>query len=543
MAPSTPLSATRWRLLPLLAVSLLTAAAAEPPQLSFVARYAVANGGAEILSYAPADHALLTIYSSRKDGKGIEVIDLRDPAAPRRLRRIPMSSDAWLPIAANLADVTSVAADPAGRGIAAATLYPENNTELRGRVVIFDYRSGEVLRSLPTGFHPDAVDFSKDGRFLLIADEGEFTPGRIQAPGSLTVVDLTSVQAAADVRLLSADAARTYPFTEEFGITDAMLTGVRQHVLAALAPLRDTLEPEYVSELNGRVYVCLQENNAIAVFDLASRNWVDLFPLGTIDLVIDASDRDGAFGGRAPRIDKSITGLLMPDTIRAVGFVGRDLLITANEGDARANDAGDRMRLKHAGVDGPALDPQTRAQLKAEYGMDPLRDNLLGRLQVSKVDGDLTGDGKINRPTAFGTRSFSIIDGRSGERIYDSGPFFERYALSRDPESFNTNHGDARRGDTRSDNKGPEIEAAAAAVVDGKLWIALGAERQNGIYLFYAEDPTRPVFFGYANHRAEGDVSPESTIFITPQQRDDGRFLVVVGYEGSGTVGILEIIR
>ncbi len=511
----------------------------ETVRLEFLARYAMKPGGAEIIEYAAKEQVLVSTRSHHRHGRGVEVIDLADPAQPELLRRIDFDASVW-PEKVRGFDVSSVTVDPLGRGFGAAALIPEPSNRQTGRVVLFDYRSGETLAVLPTGYHPDSVLFSTEGRFLLVADEAEYQRRGPQVPGSLTVIDLTGIGQASDLGQLSTEAAQTYPFTAALGATDAMLDGIRNHHGPG-TDIRIALEPEYVAESEGRVYVSLQENNALAVFDLASRRWLAIHDLGTIEVEIDPSDRDGAFGSPSAQVRHPVAGLPMPDTIKAVKFQGRTLILTANEGDARS-DADDRMRLKHAGVDGPRLHPELRAELKAQLGADPLGDPYLGRLQVSKLDG-LDADGRIVRPTMFGTRSFSILDGATGQRIFDSGSFFERYPMLRDPRRFNINRGTERRRDTRSDNKGPEIEALAATVYRDALWIAVGAERQNGIFLFRAEDPAHPVFEAYINLEPVGDFSPESIQLIAPEKRADGRFLMAVAYEGSHSIAIFEILE
>ncbi len=510
----------------------------ETVRLEFLARYAMKPGGAEIIDYAAKDQVLVSTRSHHRHGRGVEVIDLADPAKPELLRRIDFDASVW-PEKVRGFDVSSVTVDPR-RGFGAAALIPEPSNQQTGRVVFFDYRSGETLAVLPTGYHPDSVLFSTEGRFLLVADEGEYQRRGPQVPGSLTVIDLSGIGEASDLAKLSAEAAQTYPFTAVLGATDAMLDGIRNHHGPG-SDIRIALEPEYVAESEGRVYVSLQENNALAVFDLDARSWLAIHDLGTFEVEIDPSDRDGAFGAPSARVRHPVAGLPMPDTIEAVDYQSRTLILTANEGDARP-DAADRMRLKHAGVGGPRLHPELRAELKTQLGADPLGDPYLGRLQVSKLDG-LDADGHIVRPTMFGTRSFSIVDGATGQRIFDSGSFFERYPMLRDPRRFNMNRGTERRRDTRSDNKGPEIEAITATVYRDALWIAVGAERQNGIFLFRAEDPAEPAFEAYVNLEPVGDFSPECIQLIAPEKRADDRFLMAVAYEGSQTIAIFEILE
>jgi len=162
-------------------------------------------------------------------------------------------------------------------------------------------------------------------------------------------------------------------------------------------------------------------------------------------------------------------------------------------------------------------------------------------LLISKRDGDTTGDGRIDRPTMLGTRSFSIWDAQTGERVFDSGSFFEAFALQHDADTYNMNRGDRRRVDTRSDNKGPEIEAVDVAMLGARRFLAVASERQNGVWLFRVDDPARPQFWAYANPVAGGDFSPESVLLIPGDTRPDGRHLLIAGFEGSGTLLIWQV--
>src|SRR5690606_27336483 len=95
------------------------------------------------------------------------------------------------------------------------------------------------------------------------------------------------------------------------------------------------VEPEYLTEGDGKVYVTLQENNAIAEISLTGANAnrvTAMFPLGTIEQLIDASDRDGDGGATAALVDDTVKGMPMPDTVASFVVGGVRYLVTANEG-------------------------------------------------------------------------------------------------------------------------------------------------------------------------------------------------------------------
>src|SRR5690606_28833774 len=88
-------------------------------------------------------------------------------------------------------------------------------------------------------------------------------------------------------------------------------------------------------------FVTLQENNALAVVDLAADPPVitSILPLGykdhnSGDNGLDASDRDDAINIR----NWPVLGMYQPDAIASFQVGGQTYLVTANEGDARDYD-------------------------------------------------------------------------------------------------------------------------------------------------------------------------------------------------------------
>jgi hypothetical protein len=302
---------------------------------------------------------------------------------------------------------------------------------------------------------------------------------------------------------------------------------------------------------NERAYVTLQENNAIAVVDLeggGAPRISAILPLGTITQRIDASDRDPANGGLAAiNINDLVPGLPMPDTLATFLHGGRRLLATANEGDARTDD-GDVARAGAANVvdtvASGADDQIFSGSLSDSAG--------IGRLTISRVDGNLDGDSLVEVPTMIGTRSFTLWS-EDGQRVFDSGSMIEEFVRANAPLTFNMNNGSTTAIDTRSDDKGPEPEALAYGQIDGRHYIFVGAERQNGIFQFDITDLSRVSIVGYFNI-VDGTkvvtgsqyVSPETIVFVPAAASPTGKPVLLVGYEGvepsiSGSLAVLEV--
>jgi hypothetical protein len=296
------------------------------------------------------------------------------------------------------------------------------------------------------------------------------------------------------------------------------------------------IEPEYATATNTKAYITLQENNAIAIFDFATSKYSAIFELGTIEQLIDASDRDGANSTTYIAINDSVHGLPMPDTIANFSRSGSVFLMTANEGDARPDDA-DIAR-------GSTLTANMTSAVAATA-----TNTGIGRLNLLRFEGDDNNDGKIELPTMMGTRSFTIWNGSNGTLVYDSGSTLEMFAAANDPETFNTNSGSLANTDTRSDDKGPEPEAIAYASLGGRHYAFVGAERQNGIYAFDITNLSKVKVVGYFNTISSTEdsgaayISPESIKFIRAGTNPSDKNLLVVGYEGTGnngSVGVFE---
>ena len=533
--------------------TLLTLGLSVRAEISLVSGVSIPGGGEVVAHYdVPTGPDLVLVTNSlARTGASSHKIDIYRLGSTGELTyAVSTEFDAIFGAAATLS-VSSVAADPSGRGFGVATIIPTDNTRVLGKVAFFDLSTGAILRTVEVGFHPDAVKFTPDGLRAVVANEGEFTANQAQAPGSVSVINLSGVITANSLLVVTPDVV-TVDFKTGLapGVT---LDAVRINV-ANVAPADRYLyiEPEFPVATNDKAYVTLQENNAIATLELsgASANmFTAISPLGTITQRIDASDRDPQNGGvTAININDTVPGLPMPDTI--VSFVqgGRRYLATANEGDARTDD-GDIARAGDANVvdtvsDG-AGDPIFTGSLSTSSG--------IGRLNISRFDGNTDADALIEVPTMIGTRSFTIWD-TAGNRVFDSGSMIEEFVRTNSPLTFNMNNGASSGIDTRSDDKGPEPEALAFGEVEGRQYVFVGAERQNGVFQFDVTDLSRVELVGYFNivngttvTTGTRYVSPETLVFVSAASSPTGRPLLLAGYEGvegsiAGSVAVLEVV-
>lgn len=549
---------------------LLLLAASSANAITLLNAYVEGNvtraGGSEIVSYTTQDNTLLsTVANAGASAFGVQIMTLSSSATLSERAYIDYS--ATFGATANISSISSVAADPSNRGFGVATLIPTANTTTAGKIAFFDLTSGfsggsRTLITLDVGFHPDSVTFSADGSKLIVVNEGEFNASVANpsstgnAPGSISVIDLSGITTATQIASLTNGNVNTFDFSAGNLDTGVSLAGIRNASVAAVGttgafisnvPNFTTLagtdpdffkgmEPEYAAVLGNKVHVTLQENNAIATFDLTTNKWTAVNNLGTITQTIDASDQDGAGGTTSISINDTVKGLPMPDTMKAFTNSGTNYLITVNEGDARVDD---RDISRFGSTSGNS---NMNTILDPALVSDPSRANsVLGRLNVSRLNGDTNNDGKIDEAVMIGTRSMTIWNADTGAKVWDSGQStstnFETILASLDPTRFNMNNGLPSNFDTRSDDKGPEPEALTIGQFGSSLLAFVGMERQNGLMVYDITNPNNPTFVSYLNSQADGLISPESMVYIPAGQSPTGSAILITGYEGTGTLG------
>ncbi|MFN3712181.1 MAG: choice-of-anchor I family protein [Alcanivoracaceae bacterium] len=449
--------------------------------LSFAGRYSSGvflGSAAEIVAYHPATQQAFVVNAL---AGAVDVLDVSNIAAPTYLDTLTVDD-----IVAG-AIVNSVAVS--GNVMAFAVEAPVRTDD--GFVAIYNARTLTRLAVVPAGALPDMLTFTPDGRYILVANEGEPSDDySIDPEGSVSIIDVTDFS------------VRTADFNAWDGQEDALrASGVR--IFGPGASASQDLEPEYivVSADGSTAWVALQENNALAKIDIATATVTAIMPLGYKDHGLD----DNGFGSSNAfdasdtpvaidiRTYPGVLGMYQPDSIASYEVNGQTYIVTANEGDARAwgedNDdywgdsisGGDptlgfveEIRVTHlinpagwGGRRGNDLPPQLDAFVgglanggllnPAVFGYcgavagNPgnCRNNgVLGRLTVSWVDGyqkhpdgspvmytaagelDPAGDRIMyDALHAFGGRSVSIFDA-DGNMVWDSGDQMEQYLAS-----------------------------------------------------------------------------------------------------------------
>jgi hypothetical protein len=488
--------------------------------LTPLARFA--GGGAqaaEITAYDDVSRRLFVVNGALGT---VDVLDLRDPAAPQKL--------ATLSVGAYGGSANSVAAHG---GVVAVAVGGDGNARTNpGTVVFYRATTLQAVSTVQVGALPDMLTFTPDGRRVLVANEGEPDDAYTVDPeGSVSVIDVSNV---------NRPTVRTASFAAFNGQAAALrASGVR--VFGPNATVAQDLEPEYVavSEDGRTAWVTLQENNALAVVDVASATVTRVLPLGYKDHTLagrglDASDRDGQVNVRP----WPVFGMYQPDAIAAYSAGGQTYLVTANEGDAR-DYPGLREEARVS-----ALPLNTALFTSAACGGVACTNNAaLGRLTVTRELGRNPLTGRYDALYAFGARSISIW-AADGRQVWDSGDEIERRTRDLPNVAFNANHTPGENAlDDRSDNKGPEPEGVVLGRLGAKTYAFVGLERVGGVMVWDVTTPASPAYVTYVNTRqgGTGDLGPEGLTFVPAVRSPNKRPLLVVGNEVSGTTTIYTI--
>jgi hypothetical protein len=385
------------------------------------------------------------------------------------------------------------------------------NKQAPGKVVVFDAATLVPIKSITVGALPDMVTYSKDGNFILTANEGEPNDSYTDDPiGSVSIINIKNGYTVSNVDF-SGFASK---------LPELAAKGFR--VFGPGLNFSKDVEPEYIttSEDGKTAWVTLQENNAIAELDIRSATVRIIYPLGFKSYAaagnnVDVSDRDGriSFG------TANVFGMFQPDAISSLRYEGKTYLFTANEGDSREYTGFTEMqRVSAANLD-PVAFPDAAA-LKT--------DAVLGRLNMTKTLGDKDKDGDYDEIYSLGARSFSVWDASNGNLVWDSKDFLDR-------ECFTLGLYD----DTRSDDKGAEPEAITIGRVGAKTIAIVGMERTDAFAIYDVTNPTSPVF---VKMYKTGDA-PEGILFIPASKSPIQQSLIVVSSENDGFVKIYKATK
>ena len=537
------------------------------------------ESAAEIVAYHPDSK---TAYLVNSNSKAVDVVDLSDVTAPTITSTLDVAGDVETAVDAlsegDLGAVNSV--DVSGDYLAVAI---EADTKQDTGYIAFYNVDGTFVSAVAAGALPDKVGFSPDGKYAVVANEGEPNDDySVDPAGTITVIDVSD---GFDIAT-----AATADFTDFNAGGSKELTGPVR-ISAKAESVAQDLEPEFIafSADSTTAFATLQENNAVAIIDLASAEVTTVLGIGFKDYGLPGNEIDASNKDDGVNLNSwSIFGTYMPDGFDAYDVNGVTYLVTANEGDGReyvsdATDAADctaqggflfddgdcfhyldEIRVKDLDAS------QFTEDLVAKLGADFQDQDKLGRLKVitdlgledSSACTTLATTGQPiafpeETPVAgcvyenlysFGSRSFTIWDTSTGRAVFDSGSDMERITAQQLGGSFNASN-DSNDGDDRSDDKGPEPEAVEIATINDNTFAFIALERVGGVMVYNITNPQNAQFVQYINPRdftvaddaveanMAGPLGPEDLKFIT---QDDDMYLLVSN-EVSGTLSVYSV--
>ncbi|WP_458398781.1 choice-of-anchor I family protein [Anaerotignum sp.] len=415
-------------------------------------------------------------------------------------------------------DMTSVAVH-GEKGIVAVALQDVDYNK-HGYAAILT-TDGELLTMIEAGCQPDNIVFTPDGRKILVANEGEpregIGEGIVDPAGSVTVITLDA-----------ADVQKSTAVTVDFEVFDSQ----RETLIAdGIIMVKDNLpsvdfEPEYITATDQKAYIALQENNAIAVLDLDTKEYSGVYSLGYKDLSGEKDALDLVEDGVYEAKTYDAVSAYMPDGIAVYETDGKTYILTANEGDAR--EWGDYCN-------------EIKATVTATDGTEAEK--------VRVINAEVTDGLPEGKTVLYGARSFSIyrVDNDGLTQVFDSGNDFEVKTAGYFPAYFNISNDD-NAFDSRSPKKGPEPESVVIGKVEGRTYAFVALERIGGIMVYDITHPEKADFCNYINTRdfsedpeavekLTGDIAPEGLTFIPAEDSHSATPVLLAAYEVSGTVG------
>jgi hypothetical protein len=239
------------------------------------------RGAAEIVDYHPATHRAFVVNSR---AARVGVLEL----GPRGFRHGERMLEPRRDIPEfGAGQVTSLAVS----GDLVAVALCAGSNDRRGRVAFYGAVDLSYLGAVTVGYVPDMLTFTPDGRHVLVANEGEQVRSSAQRivadpEGSVSIIDVSrGVESASVAQVGFAGFDARIEEYRNAGVRIPRLGDSFFDSGEGEVKLSTDLEPEYIAVApDGRTaWVSLQENDAVAVLDVAAARFTELLPLGMKD--------------------------------------------------------------------------------------------------------------------------------------------------------------------------------------------------------------------------------------------------------------------
>lgn len=473
----------------------------------------------------------------------IKVVNISNPANPSQIGVISLKPYG--------SDITSIACK---NGIVAAAIIDSLGKTENGKVVFFNAVTLAYLSQVDVGANPDMITFTPDGKRVLVANEGEPNSDyTIDMEGSVSIINISN--GVSNISQANVQTAGFTSFNNQTIDKRIKITGRIQQGGAFLrnSTVAEDLEPEYVaiSENSQTAWATCQENNCIAEIDILTATVTRLIPLGYKNHNLVGNGIDASDNGSTINISNyPVFGMYQPDAIAAMQVGGINYLVTANEGDVRADWGSANNEEVRFGNASYIVDT---AKFGGSSMVTSMKANTaMGRLNVTNKYGDFNNDGKFDSVFCYGARSFTIWNANSGSIVWDSKDDFEQRTAILFPNNFNASNSNNTK-DNRSDDKGPEPEAITIGKILDSTYAFVGLERVGGVMIYNITNPSNPYFVNYINTRnfsvvpgsgtlaTVGDLGPEGIVFVPASQSPNGKDILLLSNEISGTVAIIQL--
>ena len=374
----------------------------------------------------------------------------------------------------------------------------------KGIVLIYDLDNLEILKQIVVGYNPDMLTFTEECDYLFVVNEGE--PNyKIQEnpPGSLTKINLNFKN-----QKIASITSKEFFFNSSIELIGEIFS--KEIINNRFV----NFEPEYIAldEDNFRVYISLQENNAIAVFDYKLNKILYVKSLGLKSYSSCSIDLENDKSYSPIRSDK-IFSTYEPDGIYYYNKKGTPLIFIANEGEIKNN-----KETGHKNFNKDFLKLKNRNTKKFKTH------------QFSNV----------NKKVLFGSRSFSILD-LNIDLIWDSCDEIEKQVYYKNNFIHNSSKKNLRF-DSSSPNNGPAPESILVKEIFNKIFIFITLENSGGVIIYdFSEE--YPVFQDYLTFKSKKEdnfygLGPEGLELININNE---AFFIVIANEVSGDLSFFKI--
>ncbi|PFD96721.1 hypothetical protein COE15_09070 [Bacillus cereus] len=287
-------------------------------KINRIASFQMPSKKAEITASTPDGNTLVV---TEADLGQIQILSIAD------LENIKVLGNVSFKDIHSEAEVTSVTVTPDGKHALAAfrtgdNLYDAN----KGQVAVVDLAAQRVVKTYEVGVGPDSVALAADGRTLIICNEDEEND-----PNDDNEVNMKKTKRPGSISMI------TFPDGDVMRGEHVELP-IHMSNIGNGAIYKHDPQPEYVAinPKGDKAAVTLQENNAVAIVNIAEKRIENIFGLGTTTHKTDLK-KDGTIS-----FQDEITARLEPDGV--TWDPSGEFLITANEGDLGKNEFKDGVK-------------------------------------------------------------------------------------------------------------------------------------------------------------------------------------------------------